>query len=909
VRPRDSELPRLQQWYSECARGRGVVTLVDGAVGAGKTTLLRSFAAWAGEQRALVVSASASAIEAAHPFGLFNRLIGELRLAGVPVNPLPAGLGGVGSAVLERLSELTQTVIARAQTTRLVLILDDVHYADDMSMQCLGYLVRRIDASGVMVVLGQSSCFERRLAGLQAETLHLPYCHELRLNPLSPDEITTILRERLGAPPADALVRECAELSGGNWLLLGALADDYVASGGAGELGGGDAVRRAYLRCLHRSDPEMLAVARAMSILGRASSPELVADLLEIEVATVRGSMAALTAAGLLGAEWFHREAAALMVLADLPPDEAAAMRSRSASILHMTGASALVVADQLLAARASDGCPWWTPILREAAREASERGEVAAALGYLRRAATVCDGPAGRASLVAELADTLWQVDPATAARHLPYLVQEVKAGRLTGAGALIPVKHLTWRGDAAVAGDLLGLLEARPGGAGQPDLGSARACWSLCYPDREATSARSGHDGGHAGPMDVALLRGTAAAGAARRAGDDSWAGPVRQGDPVGRLRGFFGTALLSMLFLSHGGGSEDMVRWSVSRNDGAAAVQPPMRQAVAETLAALAAFEKGLAATAMRHARTALELVPASSWGVAVGLLLSLVVRAAIELGDVGTAASVLSLPVPPIMMKTPFALPYLRALGRFRLATGRPKAALKSFETCGELLARWWPDLPELVDWRGDVVMAHLVLGDNVRAKEVLAADDPGLVEVRLRAHGRALRRLAAAADVLARPLLLRAAVQALEDCGGETAELFKARDDLAAAMRRMGMRPADVREPGETSPPAGERLVAAEPGTPAEEGEPAGRSGRAAAELTEAEHRVASLAASGLTNRQIAGRLTITVSTVEQHLTKIYRKLNVRRRSALQAGLVSADARTRNARTIRAGCRT
>jgi DNA-binding CsgD family transcriptional regulator len=44
--------------------------------------------------------------------------------------------------------------------------------------------------------------------------------------------------------------------------------------------------------------------------------------------------------------------------------------------------------------------------------------------------------------------------------------------------------------------------------------------------------------------------------------------------------------------------------------------------------------------------------------------------------------------------------------------------------------------------------------------------------------------------------------------------------------------------------------------------------------------------VAELAADGLTNREIAGRLFITVSTVEQHLTRVYRKLVVSRREEL-----------------------
>ena len=45
-------------------------------------------------------------------------------------------------------------------------------------------------------------------------------------------------------------------------------------------------------------------------------------------------------------------------------------------------------------------------------------------------------------------------------------------------------------------------------------------------------------------------------------------------------------------------------------------------------------------------------------------------------------------------------------------------------------------------------------------------------------------------------------------------------------------------------------------------------------------------RVASLAALGYTNREISKKIYITVSTVEQHLTRIYRKLDVKGRGDL-----------------------
>jgi DNA-binding NarL/FixJ family response regulator len=56
------------------------------------------------------------------------------------------------------------------------------------------------------------------------------------------------------------------------------------------------------------------------------------------------------------------------------------------------------------------------------------------------------------------------------------------------------------------------------------------------------------------------------------------------------------------------------------------------------------------------------------------------------------------------------------------------------------------------------------------------------------------------------------------------------------------------------------------------------------SGRAPAaeELTESERRVAELAAKGRTNKQIAAELYMGLSTVEAHLSHVYRKLGVRR---------------------------
>jgi DNA-binding CsgD family transcriptional regulator len=55
-------------------------------------------------------------------------------------------------------------------------------------------------------------------------------------------------------------------------------------------------------------------------------------------------------------------------------------------------------------------------------------------------------------------------------------------------------------------------------------------------------------------------------------------------------------------------------------------------------------------------------------------------------------------------------------------------------------------------------------------------------------------------------------------------------------------------------------------------------------------LTGAEARTARLAAAGASNREIAAELYLSLKTVEQHLTRAYRKLGVRGRADLAPAL-------------------
>jgi ATP/maltotriose-dependent transcriptional regulator MalT len=321
-----------------------------------------------------------------------------------------------------------------------------------------------------------------------------------------------------------------------------------------------------------------------------------------------------------------------------------------------------------------------------------------------------------------------------------------------------------------------------------------------------------------------------------------------------------------------------------------------QTPHLAAVFLGLQAQIALRRGDLIGTVSAVQRAFALVPPQHWGVGVGVPLGCLLQAAALMGDTETAAKALAHPVPDALTLTRFGLHYKYARGVYYLRTDRPHAALSEFLTCGILMTQWDVDVSALVPWWQDAARAYLALG-KPDAALALIEEQEHAQDATGRIRARVLRVRAALESPQQRVVLLQEAVRQ-STASGDQVELVGALVDQAHALGAIGEVDA-ARESARLSREIGGRcgidVPGQQPTADRELIEPSlADAGLASLDsLTDAEWRVAVLVSRGYTNRQVARALYITVSTVEQHLTRVYRKLNIARRRDLPRWLAEA----------------
>ncbi|MGW4502144.1 AAA family ATPase [Micromonospora sp. NPDC004336] len=921
----EEQTSRLRRAFHACEeQQRGHVALVTGAVGSGKTSLLEAFGEWAAATGGQVMSAAGSRAERGLHLGVIGQLFHSARLApdaaarverllgdAALATPLPepgaeAGEGDRAWAPL--LHGLFATLLDLTGAGPLVLVVDDVHHADPASLHCLLYVTRRLRHARIMVVLAEASTLRPPHPLFRAELLSQPHFARIALSPLTVDAVTRLVGGEAETPEARETAERCVDMTGGNPLLTRALLEER-AGGGTGDdcdQAVADAFDQAVLGCLYRHEPGVRRVAQALAVLDRPAPAELLGHLLDVAPESTAPAVRVLRTSGLMAADHLRHPRILHSILGDMSSDERRALHQRAAEVLHDHGAEPAAVAEHLVAAGWADA-PWVVPVLQDAAGHALASGRPDVAAACLRLVSRVCVDERQRAATTEMLVSARWQVNPLAVNGQLGELVETARATGWASDVGLSAVPYLLWQGRVEEATEAVSGFSADdehgPGGAGAR-LRMMQLLVALSHPDQlpavretPTTWSRAASAPTGVSPLLQAVTVLHTALTPAAENDTASTAEQLLQRHHTDD--GSLGLLTAPLLALLWAGRSDRAAAWGDVLLDRPAVRHAPVWRAVIRAIRAEAALRVGDLPGAEHHARTALADIPAPAWGVAVAGPLATLIACATESVRLSEADRWLAHPVPPGMFRTPLGLHYLAARARHHLAVRRPHAAITDLRRCGELMRAWGVDAAGVVPWRLELARVQLSVGNKTQATQLLQEQLRVPHGVDDRTRGRTLRLLATTAAQDHRRKLLSEAVSLLQS-SGDRLELVRALGDTGQTLQRAGDSARArllVRRAYQLAQDCGasvlaQRLIRREPGgglpaypTAADMQEPDDG-------LSDAERRVAALAAQGHTNRQISSKLFITVSTVEQHLTRVYRKLDVKRRTDLPSRLVA-----------------
>jgi DNA-binding CsgD family transcriptional regulator len=925
---RDAELKAIGQFLTRARVGPGVLLVIQGAPGVGKTALVEAAAQRAQAGGTLVLRAAGSELEQELGFGVVRALLeksvaqvsvarrrrllaGAASLAAPVVLPTKAAQPADPAAVLHGLFWLVANL---ADSNPLMLVVDDAHWADHPSLRFMAYLARRLNDLPVLLVVATRPA-EPSIQGELASLLTAdPPPEVMTPAPLSQAAVGHLIAERLSVGPAPEFVAASHAATGGNAFLVGelitALSSDGVAATSANAKRvsqiGPQTVSTAVLARVSRVGAEARALTEAVAVLGGAELGQYaaLADLGRKGAAQAADALAQIGVLSPTRPLQFVHPLVQAAVYEAIPPGRRSLMHGTAARLLAEQGVGADRVTLQLLHTEPVAD-PWVVTALRSAAAAAMARGAPDQAAGYLHRALREPPVPSERAPTLHELGAAELLAGEASATSHLLQALDgsedpsargeialllgraAVSTGRLADTRQLLePVIEQLREGQAGIAARLEAYRSA--GGVWDPrfavelqrDMPRLRALAETAGSAGRSLQLmlafRSAFEGGR--PADIAAL--------------------IERGLDQGRLiesetaeATEITWAVRALTFIDELDRADHVIKEMVADARKRGSV---VSYAIATAWRADVALHRGLLSVAEAEARSALEFVAQHGIHFIAPHAHSFLGEALIEQGEVEEAIVMLERAELGPMQGSRPEIRFLHTRARARLAHGQRQAAIEDLRIC-QAQASWFRN-PNVLAWRSTLALA---LPTRSEAAD-LVNDELQLARKigQPRAIGVALRVLGLLSKGEEQISLLSEAVSSLESCPSQL-ELARALTDLGAALRRASRR-SQARElltraldlaascrATSLAARARQELVAA--------GARPRRERLTGPEaLTASEGRVADMARAGMSNREIAQELFVTMKAVALHLTHVYEKLQIDGRAQLPGALVGSD---------------
>ncbi len=943
---RELELERVRGAMRAVGQRAGKVLVIEGAAGMGKSSLLEEARARASDLGFSVLSARATELEQGFPFGIIRQLFERqvLEAGAAERERWLAGAAALATEVLTGAPVTTSPTLTPAAPgpsgrdpgyawqhglywlvsnlagdSPLALLVDDLQWCDAPSARVLGFIARRLEGQPIALILATRPLDPMRTpeaALLMAD----PAVELLRPPPLTFGAVRALINARLSSEPDERFVRACIGVTGGNPFLIGELLDEVAARGlgttGAAALEVGTIVPRGVantvLLRLARLEPAAALLARSLGVLGDGAQVGDAARLAGLAGAELERTMAALISAGVMesgGTLRFTHPILRAAIYGDLSPVERERLHHAAAAILRERGAGAGQVAAHVMHTEPA-GDLEAVALLRDAAHEALALGDAAGAAALLARALDEPPAPSDRTPLMLELGQA------------------RARAGQ---PDAFEPLSEIVASGDdeaaiVAAALELSGMLFFADRA---PEAATVlRRAWERIPGDGTAREQ-----------LAVALLGASYTSASARREADAAIAALRDPGGPARDVMQATTLATLAMdelMYLRSASKAKDFAQRALAaglppephRGEAWAIVALAVlmatdelelalrglddilvqarRQGAAVTVASISALRaltclrRGQLTAAQADAQAAIELLPDLLGGEFVVLAVSTAVLAGLERDETPESLRRL-IDRAGIRYDTEFSpssqLRYASAL--LRAAAGNYEAAVEELSACASDHPALGVENPAVLPWRSAMALSLAELGRPGEARE-LAGEEVRRAEAfgALRAIGIARRAEALVGPGAERLERLEAALGALAP---SPARLEHARVlvDIGATHRAAGQRTV-AREPlleglalaircDATTLERRARTELTAIGVRAASSDRAG-----VASLTASERRVAELAAGGGTNREIAQGLFVTEKTVETHLGRAFRKLDIASRRQLPEVLARSD---------------
>ncbi len=352
---RDHELAALRERLADAAAGRGAMVLLAGPPGIGKSALAEELVAAAPAEHCAVLRGQATDDPGAPPLWLWRHVLRALRGAG----PELSGGGALSPGartddVLAARFRFAATVSeALAAAGRLLLVLEDLHWADDASLHLLRRIVADLPAMPVLVL---GTLRDRAGDAVLPDLLRTPGTDLIAVRALDAAETGRYLGSRVpGIGPGTA--DQAHRISGGSPLYLRFLARALASAGPTADVSTlvHDAPELTWMvaglmRGLPADHRDILETA---ALLGETMDPRLVAAVCGRSRTEVSAAIAGGVAAGVAVADpdGTYRFAHALVrdgVVAGLAPARRSALHRAAADVLAMRDDAALRFAGQI---------------------------------------------------------------------------------------------------------------------------------------------------------------------------------------------------------------------------------------------------------------------------------------------------------------------------------------------------------------------------------------------------------------------------------------------------------------------------------------------------------------------------------------------------------------------------------